>query len=542
MYVPSGTRQAPVTASPPLLVTIKFSKPSMTPFKITINDWSGGATFNPNSGGSNQYRIGKLVDNSIRGKLITMPTTAAVNVTGQTELTGRIETLHTVSNTADMSIQDVSGNGDVYNYAPNVSAFLTKDVDTTNNYLHSFYYTALGSSARIFIGDDGAVYNYDAGANTVSALGSPVDLGSDVDFFVGRESSMHGIQAYDRYYVTNGSNVASVTSPANTGGNWGTAAFVLEGGYEAVSIVRYGKDYVGVAATKFDLYYGSTGKVYIWSGVGTTPDWEVSVPTGIQAAWYDGGYLWIWGEDAKIYASPYGGREAQEVFAFQNRRPERDADGLNPNLRIYPSSVHSVNGKIYFGLSMVDSESANYNPAGIYAFNPRNVQNGFNIDRVIPAESDTTSIIRHIKSLQSVLVYSEEFGDSTHPYTGTTNYLKRQKMRDDDTTRYGVASYQTTDMVAPTGSKLRINSIRLQTETLPANTSISILATNELGGTRTFFASGYSTTGDTYGVDNQVLEGRRINLVVTIDQSAGATMPAVLNQLGIEGDVIPDNT
>ena len=513
----------------------------MSKFTTTISDWSGGATFNPNVGRANQYFIGKLVDNSMPGKLVTMPTTTTVNVVGQTELTGRLETLNTVSNTADMAIQDALGEGDVYNYAPNVSAFLLKDVDTTNNFLHSFYYSALGSAASIFVGDDGVVYNYNAGANTVTALSPAVDFGSDVDFFVGRESSMHGLQAFDRYYVTNGNYIASTTSPANTSSNWDTQAFRLEGGYDAVSIVRYGKDYIGIAATKYDLYYGSQGKVYIWSGIGTTPDWEVSIPAGIQAAWFEGGYLWIWGDDAKIYASPYGSREAQEVFSFVNRRPERDTDGNEPNLRIYPSSIHAVNGKVHFGLSLVDSESAKFNPAGIYAFNPRNIQGGINIDRIIPAESDTTSIIRHIKSLQGVLLYSEEFGDAVYPYEGTTNYLKRQKMRDDDTSRYGVASFQTTDMVAPTGSKLRIETIRLHTEALPANTSITITAENEQGDTLTYFSSGYSTTGDTYGVDHKAFEGRRVNLTVTIDQSGGATMPAVLNSLGIEGNVIPDN-
>lgn len=511
------------------------------PFTHIYNDWSGGATFNPNSGAKNQYRIGKHIDNSIVGKLRTVPTTTKVNVVGQTELTGRVEVLYPVSNTIDAVIQDDLGQGDVYNYAPNTSAFLTKDVDTTNNYLYGLYYSALGAAARILIGDDGVVYEYNAGANTVTALSPGVDFGSDIDFFVGRESAMHGMQAYDRFYVTNGNYIASVTSPANTSGNWDTQAFQLEGGYDAVSIVRYSKDYVGIAATKYDLYYGSQGKVYIWSGVGTTPEWEVPVPTGIQAAWFEGGYLWIWGEDSKLYVSPYGFREAQEVFSFQNRRPERDADGLNPNLRVYPNSVHSAMGKVWFGLSLVDSESANYNPAGIYAFDPRLTDGRVNIDRIFAAEDDSTSIIRHLTSIQDVLIWSDESGDATHPYENTTNYLVRQKLRDDDTTRYGTATWQSTDLTAPGGAKLHVTGIRLFTEALPSGTSVTITATNEKGETATYFPDGYSTAGETYGVSHKAFEGRRISFTMNIDQST-ATMPFILDAMHVEGQVISDNT
>jgi len=499
---------------------------------ITINDFSGGATLNNSLGGANNYEIGTQLDYWTQpGRLTLVPGSTPLTLSGLSDLGAPVQAMTESKGENSMFVSlDVTAGGSL-DFYKGVNT-LTAEGSVLNRTILSMdeYYGEV-----IAVSDTGDTWVTNDGGSGTTGFNSETDLwSSSQDFFDGVALTAHQVDAIDRHYFTANQYVASVNGDPTSSGNYDATAFDLTPGWRSRALAPYGDQYLAIAA---NFHAGQThpsrGRIVIWDGVQTVSSYRIDVPENyIKAIYSLNGYLWIWaGKACNLYVNAIGSQQVTLVHRFFNSYPN------DVSFDVYPHAVAHKEGRIYFGLSNVDSNSANYNPGGIYSFeaNP----NRFNIDRVYTAQTSESVF-------KSLIVVQQEDNDILY-YSEETNaggsFVFRQRLFSSDSDIYSTGSTATLKTItyeAPPGSKLHIDKVTIETEPLPAGVSISINANNEDGGSFSYFPSGYQTDGDEYGVDRGVIRGRKVYFTVDII-TAFTTLPVFIRRIVAYGNLIPDN-
>lgn len=505
---------------------------------LTISDWSRGETNNPAAGRENQFFKGANHDYwSFPGRLTLLPGSTAVSYDGDADWGSPIRAI-TNSRSEDTvfcALQNASSAGLIVKGESTTS--LDFSLNSGNRPIISID-EYRGKTIAVY--DDGQTIVTDHASPQPGTNGSDWGLGADIwqsgdqVIFNGILQHGHQISAIDRHYFTAGEYVASVNGDPADVANYDRLAFNLGAGWIARSLAPYGNQYLAIAANfKGNDPDATTNKISIWNGVATTSDKQLVVPEAeIHAIYSLNGYLWIWaGQSCNLYVNPIGSDIVYLVKRFFNASTELS----RVKFTVYPHAVAHKENRIYFGLSNVDEESAEYNPNGIYSFNAD--PNDFNIGMAYPAQGAESQMYA-LEVVQAtgnnILFWSEETAG------GASNVFRQKLITSDQQAFSNAVTQPETYSIwyeAPAGSKIRVSSIAAHAETLPAGCTVAVTVENENLSTISMTTM---TVSDSYTITHKVLEGRKIRVRYRIGNANGDKYP-MLDRIVLGYELIPDN-
>ena len=375
-----------------------------------IKNFNGGMTLSDTIGNENQFKIGKNLDFEAKpGKLTCGLAWYDYKYEGSEDMTATINSIFRSSNGtiylggSDTRIYTVSGDANIIMSHDSSAAGAVASFAEYGDYT---YYSQGNKIGRINL-TGSEVWN-DSWQTLTQQAYRPMITSND-----------------DKLYISNGNYIASYDDSSYVSG-----ALDLPADYLPRDLADFGYRYLSIGANKVSsgsFLTSRESKIFLWDR-NNTASWndEIVVPEkSIHAMIFSAGYLWFWaGENANIYVVPEDSRKATKMFEFQ-------IEDKTTGLRVYPNSVKEKDGKIYFGLSDNEGQSAlseklhPRNPTGIYSFpsDPNNFK--------LNLEYNYTGNIEKYYALEKVtfgtginfLMVGTEYATSV---SATTLALKRQ--------------------------------------------------------------------------------------------------------------------
>lgn len=474
---------------------------------IKIEDWSGGLAISDKVYKKNQFQYGYNVDFYSRPGYVA-PATGFTNVA----LSASVDVGGTVN-----AIKYAKKDGNTYVaisdrlYTSNTGSItLVRDsANNTNiNWLEEYkgylYYAQATTIGRY---DLSSTYTDSWQTGLATTTYRPIQISGDNNMYVG-----------------NGQYLSKWD-----GTTWTANALDLQSGWEIQCLANFGIQFIAIGANYKPSSVQSGAKIYLWDRLSSSWNDEIDIPENIiHSMILANGMLWvIAGEECNLYYVQIGSRTAQKIRLFRNLSLGRQT------FYVYPNTMKYSNGRVYFALSNISSDSLSEQYGGIFSFNPE-IAN-FNLNQY----SQTTT---GISTYAIGSVYDGTNGGIYYGTTSGSNYRLVVENSLATAFRYDSAVLQYT-FFAPPGKKIYIDGFGADFLKLPSsNVSVKVEAQKDYSGSYTEIIN-YSTSNGSSVYQPYVFEGRVIQLQITLrgdSSSSSTTGRPFLRSVFATGQLIDD--
>jgi len=475
-----------------------------------IKNFNGGMTLSDTIGNENQFKIGKNLDFEAKpGKLTNGVGWAANYQAYSGALTANIVSILKASNG-----EVYLGGSDTRIYQLNNTTPYV-DIDVVHDVTAAGYIESLTE-----YGD----YVYWEQTSRLGRTNLTGGIAWNDNWQTGLDGESHPmiVSADNKLYIGNGENLASYDDSSFV-----TGALNIPSGYQIQSLGNFGYKYLAIGANNVNTGFinSNSSKIFLWDR-NNTASWndEIVVPEkSIHAMIFSAGYLWFWaGENANIYVVPEDSRKATKMFEFQ-------IEDKTTGLRVYPNSVKEKDGKIYFGLSDNEGQSAlseklhPRNPTGIYSFpsDPNNFK--------LNLEYNYTGNIEKYYALEKVtfgtginfLMVGTEYATSV---SATTLALKRQLVTGNEYLYKDEGTYESFIYKPQANSQMFTESFGVEFEPLPASCKISMYYKKEGDTTWNTVFENFTTTNATEKITLKKVKAKQLQIKLVVDGNSSGTL------------------
>lgn len=336
------------------------------------------------------------------------------------------------------------------------------------------------------------------------------------------------ISANNKLYIGNGRYLASWD-----GTTWAANALDLQEGWEIRPLANFGIPFIAIGANyKTSSGVSTACKIFLWNRRDSSWNDEIDIPeTEIKAMLFQSGYLWIWaGKTCNLYVCPLNSRTPTLMKEFINESP------TSGGFEVYPNSVKYRNGRVYFGLSNVNSASATYNPSAIYSFPLNPSQFNLNIERHGGTNVKYKSLAASNYAAQSNdMLYAQET-------SGTTEYLLRETLSSGEApyaNLQGDHVLETFRYEAPAHKKLYVEGFGVDTDPLPDGTTLDLQYKVDAGNWTTV-KSGYGALNEIGFFEEKAVEGKSLKMRLTLYGAISGTARPLVKRIFATGHLNDD--
>lgn len=313
---------------------------------ITIEDWSGGASYNPSMGKKNGYFYATGVDhNSRKGYLSTLPDKQ--NYGGPSGANSVGDYIHCGVRTNTDGNNYFGGSvGRLYIQDADPSVALTHTSTNSSNlsnlieYKGYLYYGQDTTIGRLNLTTVAYTDNWQTGLT--SSTWKPMNISSD-----------------DNLYIGHGNYVAKWDNTTFT-----SQALDLPSDITIKDIDNFGIQYMAIAGDSNNSNKNST--IFLWDRLASTWNDEIPVPEkNIYAILTVNGVLWFLAgtRNISLYALPIGSRSPIKLKEWVSEY------ALDQAPISYPNAITYRDGRLFFAISGVYRSTSLTTPSGIFSVN-----------------------------------------------------------------------------------------------------------------------------------------------------------------------------
>lgn len=492
---------------------------------ITIEDWSGGASYNPSKGKKNGYFTGTGVDHNTRsGYLTVLPSSSNYGGNGGAQTVG--DYIYCGVRTSRNGENYFGGSAGAI-YRQDADPSVTLDNTSTNNsnvsnmieYKNYLYYAQNTTIGRGNLATSNPItcdHNWQTGLT--SSTWKPMVVSSDNNLYIG----------HDQYVA-----------------KWDDTTFTLQAldlpdDYIIQDMDDFGIQYLAIGANSQNTSQSS--KIYLWDRLASTWNDEIPVPEkNIYSMLTVNGVLWFLAgtRNISLYAIPLGSRSPIKLKEWKSEYV------LNEASVAYPNAITYRDGRVFFAISGVYRNTSLTTPSGIFSVSAD--INNLDFQGHYLREDNTPSSQYYYYFITDMAYNSVDTSLRWSEYlTGAFTHKKLFR----ETNRSGTDTSNSSGIVytfwyqAPEGTTFHFDGFGFDCYPLDSNSYLSIeYATNFTTSYSSIFST-YQTASSVGSYKTMVVTGARsIQFRVTLNgasSASGAVENIFLKRIFATGKLIPD--
>lgn len=500
---------------------------------IELNDFSGGMTLNSKQGKANQFFLGKNLDfDSYKGKITNGYSWRTVTLSGSAQ--PQIRTI--LDTKQDGNFYLGSDRSTIYNILDTITWSKVRAITGANYGVHDMdeyksymlYSWGKATGPKSYIGKKDLTSAYANSGYTDNAFSAAILNQSFMPIKVAPDNIAYvGFANY--IYAVSDPSALTMASVLN---NWN----LLPANWEIRCLENFGYMHMAVGANFKGSGSSTQCRVLLWNRLDSQANDEIFIPENeVKAFKYVAGYLWIWaGRTANLYVVPEGSRHATLMHEFTTENP-------SDSLEVYPNSVDTRGGKIYFALSDVDSDTSGKNPAGVYSFPVEPSQFKLNMPFMGDGYNETFKALTNIRySSNSEFLMFGYNGQNVPAVNGLRREINISLDANTDTPYKDSATLTSLYYYAPQNKLISTERFGIEFDTLPTGTTISLYYRKDAETAWTTVIENFQTANTTESFVNKVEQFGRIQFMLSITGSStnhNYSRPKI-STIYISGDII----
>lgn len=490
---------------------------------ITIEDWSGGASYNPSMGKKNGYFFGTGADhNSRMGYLSTLPNKE--NYGGPSG----------ASTVGDYVYCGVRTDTDSNNYfGGSAGALYRQDADPSVTLEHTSTNNSNISNMVEYKG-----YLYYGQSTTVGRLNLTTSTYTD-SWQTGLTSSTWkpmNISSDDSLYIGHGQYVAKWDDTTYT-----AQALDLKDEIVIKDIDNFGIQYMAIAGDSSNSNKNSA--IFLWDRVASTWNDEIPVPEkNIYAVLTINGVLWFLAgtRNISLYALPIGSRSPIKLKEWRSEYT------FNESPTAYPNAITYRDGRVFFAISGVYRNTSLTTPSGIFSVNAD--LNNLDFQGHYLNTSDTPSTQYYYYFIEDMAYSDVDTSLRWSEYISgpvVSKRLYREQNRIGVDISSSTATLHTFWYQAPVGTLFHFDGFGWDGYPLESSNAIQVAYYTDFSSSSSGTALSDSTSGSVGKYTPKVVTGiRSIKFVVTLSAFSNANTGVeniFIKRIFATGKLIPDN-